>query len=68
MVQLFEAVTRMGDFPWLITHEMNIFFDVLYELNVLLCWIRVIETQITVTIGHLGLHEVESHSFTMTNV
>lgn len=67
-VQLLEIVTCMSYFPRIVAHPTDILFNVINELLVLFDWVCVIKSQIAMTTWHLCLHEIESHSFTMTNV
>ena len=67
-MQNFEVVRSMRDLPWLIPHEMDIFFDVFDVFDVFLSGVGVIETQVTVTLTGLRLHEVKTHSFAMSDV
>lgn len=63
-----EVVTSMCDFPRLIPHPSNIFFDVINILLIFFDRVGIIEPQITVATWNLGLHEIESHGFAMANV
>ena len=58
----------MCDLPWLIPHKIYILFDVFNVFDVFLGWIGVIETQVTVTLTCLRLHEVKTHRLAMPNV
>lgn len=58
----------MSNFPWLISHKVNVFFNVFDIFNVLFCWICIVKPQIAFTFAYSSLHEIESHSFTMADV
>ena len=58
----------MRDLPRLITHPIDILFNVIDILLVLFYGIGVIKSQIAFSTWDFCLHKVESHSFTVTNM
>ena len=59
----------MCDFPGFVAHEFDVLLDVFDVLYVLFGRVGVIESQIAVAaFVDFGLHKVEPHGFTVTNV
>lgn len=68
IVEDFEVVGGVSNFPGFIAHELNIFFDVFDVLNILLGGVSIIEAEITFAVVDFGLHEVEPHSLAVTDM
>jgi len=59
----------MSNFPRFIAHELNVLLYVLNVFNVFFSWVGIVKTKITLSsFVDFGLHEVESHSFAMSNM
>jgi hypothetical protein len=67
-MQDLEVIRSVCHFPGLIAHEVDILLDVLDILDVLLGWVGIVETEVAMSLAHLGLHEVETHGLAMSNV
>lgn len=63
-----KIITCMGNFPRWISHPSDIFLYIINILLILFDRISVIESQITIATWNLCLHEIKSHSLTMTNM
>ena len=68
IIEKIEVIRSVSDFPRLISHKLDVFFDVVNVFDVLFGWVSVIKSQVAISLGYLGLHEVESHSFAMADV
>lgn len=67
-IKFIKVVTCMCDGPGFVTHELYVLLNVFNVLDIFFQWVCIIESQVTFSRGHLGLHEVKSHCFAMTNV
>lgn len=69
VIEDFKVVGGMCDFPGLVAHELDVFFDVDDVLDVLLGGVGIIEAQVALpTLVDLGLHEVEPHRLAVPDV
>ncbi len=61
-----KVIGGMCNFPWLIAHKVDIFFDVFNVLNIFFSWVGIVKSQIAFSFADSSLHEVESHGFAVT--
>ena len=54
--------------PGLVSHELHVLFDVINVLLILFGRVCVIETEIALSVVHLGQHEVKPHGFAVPDV
>jgi len=68
VIQILEVVRGSCSLPWFPTEPSNNLLDVINELIILLAWVGIIETQVSITTILFGDGEVKPDGFSVTNV